>query len=353
MHIKQLDGLRAIAVTCVVLSHTLFYPVFTFFKLGNIGVDIFFTLSGFLITGILLSEKEKLEAGRYKSGKQLLMYFYARRFLRIFPLYYLVLIICLFINYEPIKDSILWLATYTSNWKIAFGDEYFFQQYTHFWSLAVEEQFYVFFPLIILAAKGKKGVKTVLLLMIATGIGTRIVFCFTTPAIKVPATYYSTFSCLDTLCLGGLLALLKDDIAIWVNKQNKATRLIALVLAVLLFVIANSFLKESLFSLITGRFFTALLTCMIIFSIIHHSLPSFANKLLCLKPVVYIGKISYCIYIIHPLLAKWFADSIEQNLPRFMPPFATLILIIFLLSALSRELFEKRILALKKNFYIK
>lgn len=147
-HISALDSIRGVAVLLVILFHC--YPTYIT-KLGWLGVDLFFVLSGFLITGLLLDAKGK--NNYYRN-------FIVRRTLRIFPLYYFALLLCLVIvpivfksllppDYGYYTANQLWFWTYTQNW--LFSKTGFPENLTlvHFWSLAVEEQFYLFWPLFV------------------------------------------------------------------------------------------------------------------------------------------------------------------------------------------------------------
>ena len=152
-HINALDGLRGVAILLVLLHHFLLYrPTQSlpgqllngFVGFGWSGVDLFFVLSGFLITGILFDSKEK---ARYFRN------FYARRTLRIFPLYYGMLFLCTFIvpRIGILKDgapdgSSWWWWVYVSNFRYAFHPERSMGWIGIFWSLAVEEHFYLVWP---------------------------------------------------------------------------------------------------------------------------------------------------------------------------------------------------------------
>jgi len=139
-HVKSLDGLRGIAVSLVVLFH------FGIFSPGWVGVQIFFVLSGYLITSILLRENER-SLGEYMGR------FYWRRSLRIFPLYFIYLAACCaaYISTgEPKSFASDWpfLATYTANFgRLRESD--IGPAFVHLWSLAVEEQFYLLWPLLV------------------------------------------------------------------------------------------------------------------------------------------------------------------------------------------------------------
>ena len=138
-YMPQLDTLRAFAVLLVIISHWM--PAENILNRylynGISGVTLFFVLSGFLITGILLKSKEKIDAGG--SMKQALKTFYIRRSLRIFPLYYLVICIAWIFNESGIRENFGWHFFYLSNFY--FWKHWHWQEHlSHLWSLSVEEQ---------------------------------------------------------------------------------------------------------------------------------------------------------------------------------------------------------------------
>jgi peptidoglycan/LPS O-acetylase OafA/YrhL len=132
-HIKALDGVRAVAVLAVVFFHLGLFPV------GWIGVQTFFVLSGYLITNILLTAKN-VDLSVY------LRRFYWRRSLRIFPIYFAFLFVAAVIFAGPFKQDWPWLVTYTANFaRLREAD--LSAPFIHLWSLAVEEQFYLIWPI--------------------------------------------------------------------------------------------------------------------------------------------------------------------------------------------------------------
>src|SRR5689334_6993090 len=144
-YMPQLDALRALAVLAVMVHH--FLPVDRFIPpdyitLGFLAVRLFFVLSGFLITGILLSY-------RSDTRDNALRRFYLRRVLRIFPIYYLTLFIALALQVRAIQLGAFWHLTYLSNYVAPFHPEWMGPA-SHFWTLAVEEQFYFVWPFIVL-----------------------------------------------------------------------------------------------------------------------------------------------------------------------------------------------------------
>ena len=151
----SLDGLRALSILPVVWHHATSGPVSGVLGRGPLGVDLFFAISGFLITTLLLREREQ-------QGTIALGAFYARRSLRIFPLYYVVLggfaLHALFVrDAGPVRDHFLrslpWYATYTSNWFVDNAVPHAVV-FSFAWSLATEEQFYLGFPWLLRVSKG-------------------------------------------------------------------------------------------------------------------------------------------------------------------------------------------------------
>jgi peptidoglycan/LPS O-acetylase OafA/YrhL len=142
-YIPALDGLRGIAIIAVILSHIAINTPLVEFGLGDIGVDIFFVLSGFLITSLLLKEK-------IKTANVSLKNFYIRRALRILPVAYLFLLVllgldCLF-KLNLSAASYLAAAFYVRNFNLQYVTNWY---NGHFWTLSIEEQFYIIFPFFI------------------------------------------------------------------------------------------------------------------------------------------------------------------------------------------------------------
>jgi peptidoglycan/LPS O-acetylase OafA/YrhL len=161
LHVPALDGIRGIAILLVIIYHFsvslsilgFASPVLGFFRFGWCGVDVFFALSGFLITGILLDTKSS--PGYFRN-------FYVRRVLRIFPLYYGSLVVVFLLRYAlpdagiwgshdglVSPGSMLWPVIYLQNFAIALHGPSLTGVTTHYWSLAVEEHFYLAWPLLV------------------------------------------------------------------------------------------------------------------------------------------------------------------------------------------------------------
>lgn len=198
-HISQLDSLRAVAIVTVVIVH--WFPkdnlLFTFCSNAN-APSFFFTLSGFLITTILI--KNKVNRNLHKTSKAVILKnFYLKRSLRLFPGYFLVIGIWWLTKPGTEPFRLTYFATFTSNiytWKI--------QQWpalAHLWSMAVEEQFYLCWPLVILFTSRKYLAQVILSFAVFSVIWQH----FYTPNEYARVL---TFSCLDSLSIGSFLAYL-------------------------------------------------------------------------------------------------------------------------------------------------
>src|SRR5688572_1813273 len=170
----SLDVLRGIAITIVFFYHTFhFIPIFGF---GWMGVDLFFVLSGFLITDLLLVTPKN---GNYFRN------FYMRRFLRIFPLYYLVLFVFFFLSpnffspqnmheFDFYHQNQFWFWTQLQNWFFVSKGLGPLPYVTHLWSLAIEEQFYLIWPVLLFLVKDLKKLRMITIIVIISVLITRI-----------------------------------------------------------------------------------------------------------------------------------------------------------------------------------
>jgi peptidoglycan/LPS O-acetylase OafA/YrhL len=188
--IPQLDGLRAIAVTFVMAFH--FLPgIDRFAPLGSVGVRLFFVLSGFLITRILLRSRGRPLGDALRA-------FYIRRSLRIFPVFYLVLALAALINIGPVRDTIGWHVSYLTN-AYLFERGAWHGSISHLWSLAVEEQFYLVWPFVVWWLPERRLALAIAVMVLVAPISRML--------IGGPMNSVLPTSCLDSLGAGALLAL--------------------------------------------------------------------------------------------------------------------------------------------------
>lgn len=188
--LPQLDGLRAVAVAFVMAFH--FIPwVDGVAPLGAIGVRLFFVLSGFLITRILLASQDRALGPALRS-------FYWRRSLRIFPVFYLVLLLAALINIGPIRQTIGWHLAYLTNFYL-FDRGGWHGSISHLWSLAVEEQFYLVWPWLMLLLPERR-LPVLVVIMVCVAPLSRLL-------IGGPMHSVLPLSCVDSLGAGALLAM--------------------------------------------------------------------------------------------------------------------------------------------------
>ena len=148
----QFDGLRALAVLTVMVDHFSAdvpnFPLPDWIRLGATGVRLFLVLSGYFITASLRRARDRMDAGRLSAGKTMAA-FYWRRLLRIGPAYFVFAGIALLLNLGAIRHYWPWVFTGTVNWLIAWQDQWPLA-ISHLWSICVQEQFYLFWPCVVL-----------------------------------------------------------------------------------------------------------------------------------------------------------------------------------------------------------
>ncbi|MBP2283041.1 peptidoglycan/LPS O-acetylase OafA/YrhL [Flavobacterium sp. CG_23.5] len=344
-YIPGLNGIRAIAVFLVILSHR--FPVghiVHVFPLGNYGVDFFFVLSGFLISRSLLFQISNKE-NRIPHLK-ILKRFFIRRCLRIFPIYYLLLLFMYLtggIIGNQFRENILWYVFYGAN-HLNYNENRWFGSLAHLWSLSVEEQFYIFWPLLLLFVFKKRILLLIELLII---VGTCAPFLYNGLGNIL------TISCVNAFGIGALLAyveIIRPDYEILFVKISK---LIFLPL-VLLVCIHNTVAAIPYFS---ERLAISLLAVTIIGSCRYSTKNTLVTYILGNKVLNFIGIISYGIYLYHNIVPKywvWGLQKMSWVTPASINKFSYLEFIIqtsFIIgiSYLSWIIVEKPILRLKEK----
>jgi peptidoglycan/LPS O-acetylase OafA/YrhL len=281
---RALDGLRAVAVTGVVLQHAI-GPTHHLFGLtpGPMGVRLFFVLSGFLITDILARARGDAAARGVSLGT-VWRAFAIRRALRIFPLAYAAMAVAWVIGTEAMRDHAWWYLLYAGNLKMGFtGRDY--AGLGHFWSLAVEEQFYLAWPLVMLWAP-RQAWRTLFTGFIVSAFLLRVV---TAMYWGGWAAYVLPWSRMDALAFGGLLVL-------WQPRESTTL----LVLAVSLMLVGV--LVPSPFFGISFSEISAVVFCGLIVTAVARARMGFVARVLSWRPLVYVGTISYGIYVWNSLV---------------------------------------------------
>lgn len=343
---KQLDGVRAIAALMVMFFHfflsvessdTVIQLVKRVSVFGQTGVSLFFVLSGFLITRILFVTKHT---------PNYFYTFYIRRLLRIFPLYYLFLIIYFFVvpffSHTEIApwNQQFYYWVYLQGFPMSF--HWVHTGPDHFWSLGVEEHFYLFWPFLIYFFNQKK-VLTGIIILIVLALFTRIFFLQS--GFEV---FYFTLTRMDELAMGALIAILEVNKKLTGKNFKKYLVLFVTVLipTVVLWVL-NSSSGSNLLQVIKFNFLS-LVYFSIICTVISLRKQSLPNRILKSNWLVYLGKISYGLYVYHPLsfiLFKWLFKT-ENILLGITGCFASTIIF----ASISYYLFELKFLHLKKYF---
>lgn len=349
-YLPQLDGIRAIAVTMVLLLHAVVPPrsgaiawlLRNGFAFGWIGVDLFFVLSGYLITAILL--KEKGEPRYFRN-------FYARRALRIFPLFYLVAIVLLvaaprlpFGRFPSVS-----ILTYTSNFTMVFtGREW--TPLAHCWSLCVEEQFYLFYPFLVFRLDTRQ-LRTMLRWVIALSPFVRLA---TNALVHPAASAFLTFCYFDVLGMGALIAVELHDRTTVSETAVRRLRigLAAAIAVTLLLMLTKQLDMSKAFAGAFGLTVVGATSALLIALAALDALPF--RRALRAAPAVMIGRVSYGIYLLHyPIvkLVEAFLGTRADGWTRTSIIAAAGIGGTLPLAMLSWFAFERPILKLKRFFY--
>jgi peptidoglycan/LPS O-acetylase OafA/YrhL len=312
-YLPGLDGLRALAVIVVLLFHN----GFSWMRGGFLGVSVFFTLSGFLITSLLLAE-------RSASGTVALGAFWRRRFRRLLPASLLAMVLVLAFSLfaaDPVQrsevggDMVASLA-YVANWWFLATEQTYAALFTapspllHFWSLAIEEQFYLVLPLAAWLAFGRRSHRATRtgIRLFTVGVAVTLVATVAIPFVSDASNdwlYYATPARLPELLTGVGLALalphlrrrLVSDHAVVVPTMVGAAALVAIIALAATSGTGSPWLYRGGFAAFS------LITVALIVTI--HSPAALTTRLLGLRPLRHLGMISYGVYLYHWPLFLW------------------------------------------------
>ena len=347
----EFDGLRALAVFAVLIYHYqggFLDLIANAVPLGLYGVRLFFVLSGFLITSILINANASAETGTPKAP--IMRSFYGRRFLRILPAYYLLLLLMFIGGDESFRQVMWWHAAYLSNTVSAVYSEPFASgalidpATSHLWSLSVEAQFYLIWPFLMLFIS-KRSLVALAIFLIALGpIARAVLFVF--GYLHDPNYLVSTT---DPLAAGALLAMWKAGWIPWLSREMIAKLTFT---AAAIFAACVAMSVQDLWyrpSVIFSPFAESFLFAWLLLVILEGKLQLFA-KFLRTRWLIYIGKISYGVYLYHALVWNVVADHIidlsdSHRLAQGL--IATIATILF--ATVSWQLIEKPLLGLKRR----
>jgi peptidoglycan/LPS O-acetylase OafA/YrhL len=333
---SALDGLRAISVIGVVWHHTSGTPGPTFLHRGYLGVDFFFAISGFLITSLLIRE-------RNSAGRITLRKFYARRALRIFPLYYaslLAYIALIAVTRRHSSEGAVFFhhlpafATYTFNWFSGHQETFNFS-----WSLATEEQFYLIWPPLLVATFTLGGTKRTwppllaLAALIAVSQGLPLVVDTSVVPWRIPASLSLP------ILLGAAAALVLSTrrgfaVLSAVVGRIWSAPVAALVLAVAIEADVPQWITEVL-----------MVAVVVAVSIVEWT-P--LHPILRWRPLVFVGVISYGVYLLHNLCAN--VARVVTHEQQGVPMFAVTLAAVIVAAYLSFRFFETPVLKLKRRY---
>ena len=344
-YMRQLDGVRAIAVMLVFVEHWA-PPIFHVIPAGALGVHLFFALSGFLITSILLRCRS---APPGPPRRRAIAVFYVRRFLRIFPLYYALLLVLYVLDVEPLRRSLWWHVCYLSNFYLALhwpapgllG---------HLWSLSAEEQFYLCLPWLVLLCPTRALPLAIGLIPVTAFVARLAVLACGIPGESI---WLTPLSSSDSLGLGSVLAWGAWQRAGRIPGWSEALLRVLAPASLAILVILNVTLYAGWFTpmALFGPSLLALFGAWVVWRAAR-GVGGSIGGLLASGPLVYLGRISYGLYLFHkfaPPAYHWLLRALA--LPRVLElawfRLPMLFLMTVAVASLSWRYFEKPLLDLK------
>ena len=369
-HLPALDGLRGLAILLVLMNNL--YPgypdryadriAYLVSNTGWTGVDLFFVLSGFLITGILYDSR---------GTRHYFQNFYARRFLRIFPLAYLYLALIFLVlarvaplaphEARELAKSEWWYWAYLGNWKIAFHGIASPLEPSMFWSLAVEEQFYLLWPLVV-ALLDRRRLVTLCIAMIAAALALRVGWHIVDSSKQArEALYVITPARMDGLALGALLAVgLRDErAAAHIQRWSKPVLLAAATSLALLFVWRKGLLAtDAAVQTVGYSVIVAGAGALLVLSVAAPA-GSPLGRIFTHPVMRFFGRYSYGMYVFQGLVRyvawprSWVKDPplvFGSQIPAATAICIVLSAITVAIAVLSWKLYERHFLSLKRYF---
>lgn len=343
-YMPGLDGVRAVAVIAIIIYHL--NP--QWLSGGFLGVDTFFVISGYLITSLLLTEY-------HNTGKIELMSFWLRRVKRLIPavLFLVMGVIVLSLIFMPTEiqkvraDSIAAIF-YVSNWWYIMQNVDYFEQFAvqplkHLWSLAIEEQFYLVFPIVLLSLlsfiRRLKSIRIIFLILLVISMIAMMVLYV--PNENVARVYFGTDTRIQTLLMGVLLALVWPPFQLKakVNRQMRTMIDTAGVVGLAILFICFKFVSETNSILYYGGFFLiSTVTLLVIASSVHPS--GYFAKFLGNKVFTFIGSRSYSLYLWHyPIIVLIHHQFVQGQIPPLV--YVVELLLMVLMAEFSYKFIEQ------------
>jgi peptidoglycan/LPS O-acetylase OafA/YrhL len=362
-----LDGVRGVAILMVMAIHfvgdsaaytTAQRLVVKTASFGLLGVDLFFVLSGLLITGLLLDAKSRPHYFRN---------FYARRTLRIFPLYYVVLAVLLLVlprvmvvpaGLQQARAHQAWLWTYTGNFYTAAKSSWSALTYmSHFWSLAIEEHFYLLWPMVVFVLR-REALERACVGVIVVGLALRIALAL--GGMSELSISVLTPCRVDTLCVGGLVAAVArrpGGAEMLAARCGRAAGVLAGILVALSAWCATAKLGLPVLHQLRNTLYAFFFGAFSLLSV--RPVPGVVGRLLRSRLLTFFGKYSYGLYVYHGVL-NWHLGTVgfESRLDAALGDHAIAMVAHATIgvgastavAVLSYHLLEKRFLALKRHF---
>jgi peptidoglycan/LPS O-acetylase OafA/YrhL len=362
-YLPSLEGIRGYAFLLVFFYHYLpaslfpyrtnpwLYPVSLVLGVSWLAVPMFFALSGYLIGGILYDTRDR--EGYFKV-------FYSRRILRIFPVYYLtLLIVALFDSLHGVSLDLSYWAQFLYIQNLVPGYARFphaapANQIVHLWSLAVEEQFYLLWPLVVWLCRDRRTLlKVTAVLIVACSI-----IRFLAPWLHISSSrsYFATPTRVDAILLGVMLALIRRDLIY--KRLEPFAKYVALAgtAGMMGMIIITGSAAPSTPNRIAVLFPLVNLTAAaLVVAVMEEN--SFLCRVCSLRWITWLGSLSYGLYVFHLTYGKWFIDSVLPRVAALMPAPCALVvtaLIAFaltlLLAVVSYRFIELPAINLKKRF---
>lgn len=363
-HLPSLDGVRGAAILMVLMHNLLVVqdpvgPLSRAIRLGLdtgwVGVQLFFVLSGFLITRVLLGSKSAPDYYRA---------FFARRGLRILPLYYAALLAAFVVwpllgrQPQVLAEDRSWgLWLYVSNWTgpLGWGGE----SLPHFWSLAVEEQFYLFWPLVVRRLSAKRLFQACLALAVLSMVLREVMVL----AAVSPEVIYSITPCrLDALALGAALAALLHQPGMLLRLQHRSDHCLGLALLITLIGLftTHAFPRTTPIGQTLGYALLSVIFTLGLAAAVagEGASPSRWARLLRAAPLRLCGKYSYGMYVLHKPLHDFVGRPVLRSLglasthsvPVALLYISATTLVVLAAAWLSYQLFERHFLAIRPRF---